>query len=117
FRKVQAKKTALETELRRLEITRSGSETLAQALRRPEVSYKNLQNRNESLSEELIQQVEIVVKYAGYIARQENEIGRFKDLEHKQIPPAFDYLSVPSLRAEARQKLGKIRPATVGQAS
>src|SRR5205807_2347804 len=63
------------------------------------------------------QQVEITVKYAGYIARQQNEIDRFKDLEHKQIPATFDYSLVPSLRHEARQKLSSIRPATVGQAS
>jgi tRNA uridine 5-carboxymethylaminomethyl modification enzyme len=63
------------------------------------------------------QQVEIILKYAGYIARQENEVAKFKDLENKQIPDAFDYTTVPSLRPEARQKLTKIKPGTVGQAS
>jgi tRNA uridine 5-carboxymethylaminomethyl modification enzyme len=63
------------------------------------------------------EQVEIALKYAGYIARQQNEVSRFKELEHKQIPAEFDYALVPSLRLEARQKLAKIRPATVGQAA
>jgi tRNA uridine 5-carboxymethylaminomethyl modification enzyme len=65
----------------------------------------------------VVEQVEIAAKYAGYIARQENEVARFRNLEDKQIPKAFDYSSVPSLRNEARQKLSKIRPGTVGQAS
>ena len=69
------------------------------------------------LSEELIEQVEITLKYAGYVARQENEVAKFKELEDKQIPVHFDYQVVPSLRAEARQKLTKIRPTTVGQAA
>ena len=64
-----------------------------------------------------MQQVEIILKYDGYIARQETEVARFKSLEDKQIPPEFDYGDVPSLRTEARQKLMKIRPATLGQAS
>ena len=61
--------------------------------------------------------MEIVVKYAGYIARQESEVAKFKNLEDKQIPAEFDYASVPSLRIEARQKLKEIRPATLGQAA
>ena len=58
-----------------------------------------------------------MVKYAGYIDRQEIEVGKFKSLECKQIPAMFDYDTVHSLRTEARQKLNKIRPATIGQAS
>jgi tRNA uridine 5-carboxymethylaminomethyl modification enzyme len=76
-----------------------------------------LPKRNDALSEEVIQQVEITVKYAGYIERQELEVGKFKTLEGKIIPKAFDFSTVPSLRLEARQKLGKIRPATIGQAA
>ena len=56
------------------------------------------------LTDEVVQQVEIAIKYAGYISRQENEVAKFKNLEDKHIPPAFDYTSVPSLRNEARQK-------------
>ena len=62
-------------------------------------------------------QVEIAIKYEGYISRQEAEISKFKNLEEKQIPSGFDYSVIPSLRLEARQKFAKIRPATLGQAS
>jgi tRNA uridine 5-carboxymethylaminomethyl modification enzyme len=117
FRKFQEKKTAIECELQRLEKTRSGSDTLTQILRRPEVAYAQLPNARTDLPPEVIQQVEIAVKYAGYIDRQEAEVAKFKTLEDKQIPENFDYATVHSLRTEARQKLSKIRPATIGQAS
>src|SRR6185369_3232566 len=113
----QSKQQAINSELARLQTTRIGSETLAQLLRRPEISYRTLPGQNPDLSEEVVQQVEIIIKYAGYIDRQQSEIERFKTLEDKQIPSAFDYATVPSLRNEARQKLTKIRPATLGQAS
>jgi tRNA uridine 5-carboxymethylaminomethyl modification enzyme len=116
YQKVQEKTRAIETEILRLERTRVGTETLAQQLRRPEISYTDIVQESH-LPLEVTQQVEISLKYAGYITRQENEVGKLKDLEHKQIPTGFDYAAVPSLRPEARQKLGKIRPSTVGQAS
>ena len=116
FQKFQSKRQAIEQELQRLERTRQGGETLAQKLRRPEIRYNDIHNET-FLCEETAQQVEITLKYAGYIARQQNEIDRFKDLEAKQIPPDFDYSTVPSLRHEARQKFSQIRPVTVGQAS
>ncbi len=117
YRKFEAKRLAIETELERLEKARSGPDTLAQMLRRTEVQYKDLPGRNETLSDEVVQQVEIAVKYEGYIARQEVEVGKLKALEDKHIPAWVDYATVPSLRTEARQKLGKIRPATLGQAT
>jgi tRNA uridine 5-carboxymethylaminomethyl modification enzyme len=117
FRKFEGKKAAIESELARLEKTRAGSETLAQLMRRPEVTYADLPNRDEKLSQEVVQQVEIALKYEGYIARQEVEVAKMKGLEDKQIPPWMDYAKVPSLRTEARQKLAKIQPATLGQAS
>src|SRR5439155_1394463 len=117
YRRFKAKEESIDIELQRLATTRSGSHTLAQILRRPEVSYKELVGHNGTLSPEVVEQIEVSIKYAGYLARQETEIGRFKSLEHKQIPIAFDYATVPSLRNEARQKLSKIRPATLGQAS
>ncbi len=116
YLKFKAKQQEIEAEILRLEKTRVGSETLAQQLRRPEVKYSDIVN-NTTLSEEVVRQVEIILKYAGYITRQENEVLKFKDLEEKQIPEAFDYSGVPSLRLEARQKLTKIRPGTIGQAS
>ena len=117
FAKLLQKKAALEIEINRLTNTKHGFEPLIQLLRRPEISYADLPSRNNSLSNELTQQIEITVKYAGYISRQELEVAKFKNLEDKQIPVSFDYLRVQSLRTEARQKLIKIRPATVGQAS
>jgi tRNA uridine 5-carboxymethylaminomethyl modification enzyme len=118
YRQVEAKASAVELEVARLEKTRiPGGESLAQLLRRPEITYTNLDNKNIYLTAEAIEQVEITVKYAGYIARQESEITKLKNFEDKQIPVAFDYGAVPSLRMEARQKFMKIRPATLGQAS
>ena len=117
FKKFQAKEAAIEAELDRLEKTRSGGETLVQILRRPEINYAQLPNQDSALSSEVIQQVEIAVKYEGYIARQEIEVAKMKNLEDKQIPAWVDYSRVPSLRTEARQKLAKIQPATLGQAA
>jgi tRNA uridine 5-carboxymethylaminomethyl modification enzyme len=117
FRVFEAKRAAIASELARLENTRKGAETLAQLLRRPEVGYRDVMHEHNGLSAEVIQQVEITLKYAGYVSRQETEVAKFKGLEEKQIPIDFDYSTVPSLRAEARQKLSKIRPATVGQAT
>ena len=111
------KRDAIASELQRLNQTRIGSNTLAQILRRPEVSYASLPRRDASLTEEVSCQVEIAIKYEGYVNRQGIEVERFAKLEEKQIPAAIDYSCVPSLRLEARQKLGQIRPATLGQAS
>ena len=116
YRKFEGKRRAIAKELERLETSRCGTETLGQLMRRPEVSYTDLVDKND-LSDEIVQQVEISLKYAGYIVRQESEVAKFKELEGKQIPADFNYASVPSLRLEARQKLTKIRPSTIGQAS
>ena len=113
----RTKETAIDAEITRLEATRSGSHTLAQLLRRPEISYADLVSTNPSLSDDIILQVEVTIKYSGYIARQADEIARFQNLEDKQIPAGFDYATVPSLRNETRQKFMQIRPVTLGQAS
>ena len=117
FKKFEAKQKIIQAELIRLENNRSGTDSLAQLLRRPEISYQELPSRNETLSAEEVQQVEINIKYAGYIDRQQSEVDKFKRLEDKQIPNSFDFSVVPSLRTEARQKLAKIRPGTLGQAA
>jgi tRNA uridine 5-carboxymethylaminomethyl modification enzyme len=117
YLKFKVKEQSIAAELLRLQSVRSGSDTLAHVLRRPEVAYKDLPGPGTSLSPEVVQQVEIAIKYEGYITRQEAEVARFKTLEVKQIPTDFDYKTVPSLRAEARQKLSTIRPSTLGQAS
>ena len=117
FRKFEAKREAIDSEIRRLNSNHYISDSLAKILSRPETAYADLPNRDESLSPEVIEQVQIAVKYAGYVERQEVEIEKFKKLEGKQIPAAFDFSTVPGLRMEARQKLVKIRPATIGQAA
>jgi tRNA uridine 5-carboxymethylaminomethyl modification enzyme len=117
YKKVRAKEEAINTEISRLCITFYGQNSLTKLLSRPETVYKDLPNRNDTLSDEIIQQVEIAVKYAGYIERQEFEVEKFKTLEDKTIPDTFDFSTVPSLRLEARQKLCKIRPGTIGQAA
>ena len=117
YKKFRTKKESIEKEIKRLQSMYYESDSLLKILSRPEVSYKALPNRNDSLSGEVIQQVEIAIKYAGYIERQETEVEKFKNLEDKQIPGTFDFESVPSLCLEARQKLSKIRPTTIGQAA
>lgn len=117
YRKFEAKEEAVKNEISRLNNNYYFSDSLAKILSRPEIVYADLPNRNEALSPEVVQQVEIAVKYAGYVERQELEIEKFKKLEDKQIPNAFDFSTVPGLRQEARQKLVKIRPATIGQAA
>jgi tRNA uridine 5-carboxymethylaminomethyl modification enzyme len=117
FRKLRAKQGMISNELARLHRTYQGGESLAQLLRRPDMTYSELPNRDDKLPFEITRQVEIELKYAGYIDRQQVEVEKLKNLEHKQIPSSFDYSGVPSLRFEARQKLSKIRPMTLGQAS
>ena len=117
FRLFETKESAISQEIHRLNTTHEGTASLAKILARPECNYSNLPRRNMKLSEEVAQQVEIAIKYAGYIGRQELEINRYKTLEDKIIPTSFDYSSMPSLRLEARQKLNEIRPRTLGQAS
>lgn len=70
-----------------------------------------------SLSEDTIEEIEIICKYEGYIAKQIREAENQRKLEEMKIPDDFDYLNMDGLRLEARQKLDKIRPLTIGQAS
>ncbi len=65
----------------------------------------------------MVEQVVLEAKYSGYISRQSNEVERFRKLENRQIPTSFDYAAVPQLRVEAREKLARIRPVNIGQAS
>lgn len=113
---VSAKIIAIENEISRLQKTYCMKDSLAKILSRPEVKYQDLDGRNQTLSDEVVQQVEIAIKYSGYIERQDIEVGRLKSLEEKRIPASFDFATVPSLRLEARQKLAKIRPQTIAQA-
>lgn len=117
YQTFQSKVASINREISRLETTRDGSTSLAQLLRRPELTYRNLPKRDESLCQEVVEQVEIAIKYAGYVTRQEIEVEKFKSFEYKEIPEQLDYTKIPGLRTEARQKLDKIRPVTIGQAS
>jgi tRNA uridine 5-carboxymethylaminomethyl modification enzyme len=117
YQKFKIKKTKIENEIIRFTNTHNQGHSLAKILSRPEMTYAQMPERDGSLSEEIVQQVEIAVKYAGYIERQDVEVAKFQKLEGKQIPEDFDFTTVPSLRLEARQKLTKIRPATIGQAA
>jgi tRNA uridine 5-carboxymethylaminomethyl modification enzyme len=117
YQKFQTKKKLVENELSRLNKVYYKANRLIKILSRPEISYRDLPGRDESLSQEVVQQVEIAVKYAGYIDRQELEVQKLKKFEDRAIPDLFDFGSVPSLRLEARQKLAKIRPQNIGQAA
>jgi tRNA uridine 5-carboxymethylaminomethyl modification enzyme len=111
------KRDAIVKEIARLNSIMRCSDTLAQLLRRPEMNYRSLPGRDDSLSDEVIRQVEVAIKYEGYIKREELEAERFRNLEDNHIPLGFDYERVPSLRVEARQKLNKFRPTTLGEAA
>ncbi len=93
---------------------------MADLLKRTEITYDNLEEIDESrpnLSNEIKNEVEIQVKYEGYIRMQEAQVDKFKKLETKMLPQDIDYSSIKGLRLEARQKLNKIKPNSVGQAS
>lgn len=92
----------------------------SELLKRPEVTYKGMQEIDEErpkLDAAVTEQVEISIKYEGYIKRQQTQAEQFKKLENKKIPEKIDYLQIDGLRLEARQKLDKIRPKSLGQAS
>lgn len=94
--------------------------TLAELIRRPELSYEALAEIDEerkALPAGVIEQVNINIKYDGYIKRQQRQVEQFKKLENKKIPEEINYHEIQSLRIEAKQKLNAIRPASIGQAS
>lgn len=94
--------------------------TLAELIKRPELNYevlKSIDPARESLPADVTEQVDINIKYEGYIIRQQRQVEQYNKMENKKIPEDLDYNAVPSLRIEARQKLEKFRPVSVGQAS
>lgn len=133
------KERMIENEIRRLESATVGTSeevqqilrennstllnsgaTLAELIRRPELSYealKKIDRERPQLSEEIIEQININLKYEGYIKRQKKQVEQFKKLETKKIPENIDYDEVKSLRIEAVQKLKEYRPVSIGQAS
>ena len=94
--------------------------SLKELLRRPEIDYcalTELPSLAPCISEGALEQVEIQVKYEGYIERQQQMVEKFKRMEQKHLPQDLNYSAVPSLSTEVRQKLNDIRPASFGQAS
>jgi len=132
----QKKRKQVEDEIDRLKRTRIKAEDvnrhgyihaeemndplLEQLLKRPEIDYEmieQLSQNGEILSEEVKKRVEIEVKYEGYIQRQQKEVDRFKKMEKRIIPTNFNFERVIGLSNEVREKLNKIRPFSLGQAS
>lgn len=122
--RLEAKGVPASEELNRMLESRSStpvanSARLADLLRRPQVTYDDLapfDPERQALPADVTNEVEIQVKYAGYLARQEKQVAEFKKAEAKALPPDLDYESIAGLRLEARQKLQQIRPMSIGQA-
>ena len=94
---------------------------LSELIKRTELTYKDLEEideeRNKNLSKDVIKEVEIQLKYEGYIKMQESQVAKFKKLEQKELKEDIDYQKISGLSLEARQKLNKQKPLSVGQAS
>lgn len=120
YRAVLEKYAAVEREIKRLEHTGTGQGRLVDLLRRPENSYEALAHLDPNrppMPAAVAEAVEIEVKYRGYIDRQLRQVEEMRRLESRPLPPDIDYLGLLGLRIEARQKLDKIRPLSLGQAS
>jgi tRNA uridine 5-carboxymethylaminomethyl modification enzyme len=120
FHRVQAKESGIAAALAILENTRHGDATLLKWLRQSETTWQQIAAAAPALADvpaDVARQVIYDVKYAGYVARQSLEVDRQRRLSEKRIPATFDYLSIRQLRTEAREKLQKIRPTSLAQAS
>ena len=98
----------------------ANSARLADLLRRPQVSYADLapfDPERPALPESVTEEVEIQIKYAGYLARQEKQVEEFKKEESRRLPADLDYAAIAGLRLEAQEKLAQIQPVSIGQAS
>ena len=139
YQKLNDKKQQIDEEIKRLQTATIGTTpqvqafleqhnstllksgmTLEELLKRPEICYndlKEIDTKQPELPEAVTQQVEISIKYEGYIKRQLQQVEQFKKLEKKKLSLDFDYSQVPNLRKEAIQKLNEYQPASIGQAS
>ena len=139
YQKLNDKKRQIDEEIKRLQTATIGTTpqvqafleqhnstllksgmTLEELLKRPEICYndlKEIDTNQPELPEAVTQQVEISIKYEGYIKRQLQQVEQFKKLEKKKLSLDFDYSQVPNLRKEAIQKLNEYQPASIGQAS
>jgi tRNA uridine 5-carboxymethylaminomethyl modification enzyme len=107
----------IDSELKRLRTEFHGGASLAQLLRRPELNYADLPSRNGTLNLDEVRQVEIMLKYEGYIEREAASARRLASLTEATLPMNFDYALIQALRREAAEKLLRIRPENLGQAS
>jgi len=107
----------VEEEITRLQKTHDSGASLWVLLARPGVNYGDLSQKRTDLPSEVVEQVEIRVKYKGYIAQEEKAAMRAKGQDAVRIPAWLDYWEVPSLRYECREKLTKVRPENLGQTS
>jgi tRNA uridine 5-carboxymethylaminomethyl modification enzyme len=117
----EAKEQAIARLQEYLRTHRHGSDSLERLLKRTDSTWEQVCELHPALRElgiaqDAIEQVCLELRYAGYIDRQAAQVERFQRLEHKAIPPTFDYAALPQLRHEAREKLGRVRPANLGQA-
>jgi tRNA uridine 5-carboxymethylaminomethyl modification enzyme len=122
WQRFQQKEQAIAVLTDHLRTHRHGADTLQKILRRPPVDWRQLCDLDSSLrvwdsTPSAVEQVVLETKYSGYIDRQAAQVQRFQRMEGRPIPAHFDYAAVPQLRAEAKEKLGRIRPANLGQAS
>ncbi len=122
WRRLQRKEEAIQRTIEYLHATWHEGKTLAQILKRPEMDLDGvarLDQRVDQLAPEpaVREQVEIEVKYEGYIKRQIEQIERFRRNEERNIPEWLDYDAIPELRREAREKLAEVQPTSLGQAS
>jgi len=122
WRRLQEKEERIGQLESLLKGTRSGGDSLDTWLRRTGVEWADVVARAPQLAEwdahpAVVEQVVLGAKYGGYIDIQARDVERFRKMEGKRIPDAFDYTGVPQMRQEAREKLGRVRPASVGQAS
>jgi tRNA uridine 5-carboxymethylaminomethyl modification enzyme len=120
--RLQAKELGIAELTQILAMTRIDGVTLVQMLRRPETQWSDLVTLSPALAEwtdraGVVEQVVLETKYAGHIGKQAQQIERFRQMESRRIPTHFDYAAMPQLRMEAREKLGRIRPGSLGQAS
>jgi tRNA uridine 5-carboxymethylaminomethyl modification enzyme len=120
--KLQKKECAITEILTYMGKKTVGPNTLTKILSRPDRSFDSLLAiddglRQRQISKEVKEQVEIEIKYKGYIDRQQIQIEKFKKMEDYKIPQGIDYSKIPELRKESRQKLSQIRPISLGQAS
>jgi tRNA uridine 5-carboxymethylaminomethyl modification enzyme len=120
WQRLQTKEAAIAQATELLRKNKHDNDTLERWLRRPETTWEQVNAWCPELSQfppDIVEQVTLETKYSGYIERQAHQVERFHKLESRTIPAHFDFAAIPQLRAEAKEKLTRIRPGSLGQAS